>query len=536
MNRRARNRSLKQRITMIVQIGLCMSVAFCLVSCGNGTQTEQTTAAVTEDTRIQTTAVLEESTDGQTESVSAANQEPHPQAVPGVQLADPYGIFIKGQAPVYLLKDKPPAIETEGAKAWLESAIYFGGNLHFVVKIEDYSITVIPEDEVAELLEKQKENENLQDWSYFPIDAEQGIYGRSAFEDRWGFPKTEERKPGVRFINSIEGAGISGGSFNVDHFGSGARYYKEYLDKGYVTSYHWYRTDKQKMELFEPTGEYRIYIPGFADGFTMEFVKASAYEGVEDIPGMSLVNGLGIMATGEKTEEGLKVTYHTWTEGRYTMQLGIPGPSEPSLICRTAEGEEKGTYLKSVLRNSQIGVGGEILKVLGGLTQNALLYKLPDGFEQGEFDLKFHRLQLNSREITEWIKIPVPEEKISVDKTLEFKDCIIRVISAEKLKEPRVYSQNEQGEDILRPAIYLEVEVIMKDDSLLLREVIAAQEEQDPRNPQMQPFAYATYTNGHLKGVYAFYEEGEDEIQLRFESPSYKWLETLIVPVQMMES
>lgn len=149
---------------------------------------------------------------------------------------------------------------------------------------------------------------------------------------------------------------------------------------------------------------------------------------------------------------------------------------------------------------------------------------------------KFHRLQLNSREITEWIKIPVPEEKISVDKTLEFKDCIIRVISAEKLKEPRVYSQNEQGEDILRPAIYLEVEVIMKDDSLLLREVIAAQEEQDPRNPQMQPFAYTTYTNGHLKGVYAFYEEGEDEIQLRFESPSYRWLETLIVPVQMMES
>lgn len=528
MNRRARNRSLKQRISMIVQIGLCTSVAFCLVSCGIGTQTEQTPVAATEDARIQTSAALEESADRQTESVSTANQEPLPQVIPGVQMADPYGIFMKGQAPVYLLKERPPAIETEGAKAWLESAIYFGGNLHFVVKIEDYSITVIQEDEVAELLER--------DWSCFPIDEEQGIYGHSAIEDKWGFPKTEEKKPGVRFINSIKGAGISGGSFNVDHFGSGARYYKEYLDKGYVTSYHWYYTDKQKMELFEPTGEYRIYIPGFADGFAMEFIKASAYEGVEDIPGMSLVNGLGIMATGEMTEEGIKVTYHTWTEGRYTMQLAIPGPSEPSLICRTAEGEEKGTYLKSVLRNSHNGVGGEILKVLGGRTQNALLYRLPEGFEQGEFNLEFHRLQLNSREITEWIKIPIPEEKISVDKTLEFKDCIIRVISAEKLKEPRVYSRNEQGEDILRPAIYLEVEVIMKDDSLLLREVIAAQEEQDPRNPQMQPFAYPTYSNGHLKGIYAFYEEGEDEIQLRFESPSYRWLETLIVPVQMMES
>ena len=147
------------------------------------------------------------------------------------------------------------------------------------------------------------------------------------------------------------------------------------------------------------------------------------------------------------------------------------------------------------------------------MTQDALLYEIPAGFEQGEF----HKLQLNSREATDWLKIPVPKEKIPVDKALEFKDCIIRVISAEKLKEPRVYTKDEQGEDILRPVVYLDVEVIMKDDSLLLREVLALQEEPDPKNPQMQPCANPPYMNGHLKGIYAFYEEGEDEIQLRLE-------------------
>ena len=192
MNRKVQHRSLKQQTSMIVHIGLCMSVAFCLASCSNGTNSgtkaEQTTVTGEKDTARQTASGLDATTDGQTELIGTVNHEPLPQAVRGVQLANPYGIFRKGQPPVYLLKEKPPAIETDGAKAWLESAVYFGGNLHFVVKIEDYSITVIPEDEVSELLEKEKEHEILQhegagaprDLSYFPIDEEQGIYGRSA--------------------------------------------------------------------------------------------------------------------------------------------------------------------------------------------------------------------------------------------------------------------------------------------------------------------------------------------------------------------
>ena len=44
--------------------------------------------------------------------------------VQGVQFAEGFGICAPGQPPVYTMESPPPPIETEGAKAWLQSAGY----------------------------------------------------------------------------------------------------------------------------------------------------------------------------------------------------------------------------------------------------------------------------------------------------------------------------------------------------------------------------------------------------------------------------
>lgn len=455
MNKPARHRTLRC-IKIMLPISLCLAATLCLVSCKSDPTPEPPSPAVAE--------------------------APLTTSIQGLQFASPYGIFTNGQPPVYILKEQPPAIEAEGARAWLQSALYVGGNLHVVVKIEDPSATETLQEEGTE-------------------------------------------RPAERSV--IEGAGIPGGRFIIDGIGMAAKTHNEY-------QYHWYRTDQQKLEPFEPEGTYQIEIPGFPEGFSVEFQKAAVFAEAGDIPGMTLKDGLGIMAVGEQTAEGIQITWHTWTDGRYTMQLAIPGPSFPTLICHTAEGEETGTYQRTVLSGDRYGIGQEILAALGGRTQDALVYDLPAGVEQGAYTLEFNKLQLNAREMTKWLKIPVPQEKTPVDQTLEFGDCSIRIISAEKENEPRAYTKNEAGEDILLPAVYLEVEVIMKDDTLLLSQVLAVQEEADPQDPASQQWAYPSYLNGHLSGVYAFYEEGEEEIQIRFENPSYKWLETLSVPVQMI--
>ena len=41
------------------------------------------------------------------------------------------------------------------------------------------------------------------------------------------------------------------------------------------------------------------------------------------------------------------------------------------------------------------------------------------------------------------------------------------------------------------------------------------------------------YQNGELVGIYAFYEEGDKDLDLRFEGPGYVWHEAFRVPVQL---
>ena len=42
-----------------------------------------------------------------------------------------------------------------------------------------------------------------------------------------------------------------------------------------MTAYLTYYSDKMKLEIPGPEGSYQIHIPGFEDGFSIEFAKAN---------------------------------------------------------------------------------------------------------------------------------------------------------------------------------------------------------------------------------------------------------------------
>ena len=127
------------------------------------------------------------------------------------------------------------------------------------MELKDYSVTEIPKQEAEALLEQQEENPGLveegdqlyKNLDYFPIDREQGIYGRSSFEARAGYRSAEKGVQGEyqkeHFTNSISGAGIPGGSFSADRTARIGNY-QGFLRNGYVTAYLTYYSDMDAIK------------------------------------------------------------------------------------------------------------------------------------------------------------------------------------------------------------------------------------------------------------------------------------------------
>ncbi|MFR6347288.1 MAG: hypothetical protein ACLUN9_11090 [Enterocloster aldenensis] len=521
----------------ILAKGLWLAAVLWLTSCAQGNGAGITGAGGAEGIG---------ETDGirQEQQGKQKQQEQQEEAVNGVQLAKGYGIFSAGQAPVYVLKQEPGPIRTQGAEARLLSSVYHDGTLYFLVELKDYSVTEIPKQEAEALLEQQEENPGLveegdqlyKNLDYFPIDREQGIYGRSSFEARAGYRSAEEGVQGEyqkeHFTNSISGAGIPGGSFSADRTARIGNY-QGFLRNGYVTAYLTYYSDKMKLEIPGPEGSYQIHIPGFEDGFSIEFVKAGQYPGIGDIPGMVIKEGVGIMATGEKTDNGLSVTAYIWTDGTYGATPEVYG-----LVCETAAEKGRGRKTGFQANRNFYGSSSEFMKRIEGREWTTFFYEIPERFDEGSFFLECGSVSLARQEKSGWMSIPVPEGKEELNQSVELSDCTIQIVSAEKI-DRQAWLQKygtimEDAEEHYRPCVYLGTKVTMDGQKdMHLKHVRAVQEEEDPQDPTRDRWGRCVYQNGELVGIYAFYEEGDKDLDLRFEGPGYVWHEAFRVPVQL---
>ena len=529
----------------IVAGSLGVAVALCLAACGTENRAEATGAVSAPETQQE-----ESSPRGE-----AAWQEERPsgekaqsEIVDGVQLAAGYGIFSAGQPQVYVMKKEPEPIETEGAKAWLLSSIYQDGLFRFLVMVEDSSITEIPQQE-AEKLELGEEVREMQimrngeAWypDYFPIDKEQGIYGRSSFEEKAGYRGGNETENGdensdawEKAVYTITGAGVPGGTFSGREIWS-ARDYKSYLTYGSVTHNFAFYTEDMKLETAGPEGSYQITIPGFEDSFSIEFEKAPYYPDVEHIPGMVIKDGIGLMADGEWTKEGLAVTVYTWSEGT----AGVT-PEFSRLKCEADGRTGKGKQLRFQANRSGYGSPQEFLSRMEGRARTTYYYEIPEQFQAGDFFLESSG-EISKRrgevEQSEWLTVPIPEKGAELNLTAELEHCTITLISVEKEEPSMFVISGEDGQEEVRPCVSLGVMVKQKDGTKkVLQHIRIVQEEENPEDPYYDRWARGSYQNGRLTGILAYYKEGDQELKLRFENPEYAWYEAFRLPVQMQDA
>lgn len=507
--------------------GLSLAAALCLASCGAENGAESTGAVG-----------VQEKQQVRPGEEAARQEETQPAIVDGVQLAAGYGIFSAGQPQVYVMKKEPEPIETDGAKAWLLSSIYQDGLFRLLVMVEDRSVTEISREE-AEKLEVKDEDQEMQikrmgeNWGpdYFPIDKEQGIYGRSSFEVKAGYRSGSEDSEG-NALYTITGAGIPGGSFSGKEIWS-SRNYKSYLTYGSVTHNFAFYTEDMKLETDGPEGSYQIDIPGFEESFSIEFEQAPSYPDAEHIPGMVIKDGIGLMAMGEWTEDGLAVTTYTWSDGTAGVTPEVSG-----LKCETDGRTGKGKQLRFQANRSGYGSPREFLSRMEGRARTTFYYEIPEQFQAGEFYLESSGgsfLRRAELEQSEWLTVPIPETWTELDLTAELEDCAITIISAEKEEEPMSFGNGgEDGKEEFRPCVSLGIMVTRKEGTdKVLRYVRIVQEEEHPDNPNYNRWAKGSYRSGRLAEIYAYYKEGDQELKLRFESPEYAWYEVFRLPVQM---
>ena len=141
------------------------------------------------------------------------------------QMVPGYGICKRGEPVLYVLDMDASQMKTDekGVSARLLSAVFQDNVISVRVKFKDDTVTLIPDEKVKEILKQEEENRKKQDqgisvqWddSYFCIDSEKNIYGRSAFQDRIRAEKKEQKAQGARAVtfDRIKGKGIDGLGF-----------------------------------------------------------------------------------------------------------------------------------------------------------------------------------------------------------------------------------------------------------------------------------------------------------------------------------
>ena len=178
------------------------------------------------------------------------------------------------------------------------------------------------------------------------------------------------------------------------------------------------------------------------------------------------------------------------------------------------------------------------MKRIEGREWTTFFYEIPERFDEGSFFLECGSVSLVRQEKSGWMSIPVPEGKEELNQSVELSDCTIQIVSAEKIDRQawlQEYGTNmEDAEEQYRPCVYLGTKVTMDGQKdMHLKHVMAVQEEEDSQDPTRDRWGRCVYQNGELVGIYAFYEEGDKDLDLRFEGPGYVWHEAFRVPVQL---
>lgn len=506
----------------------------------------------TRDRQEQTGAVREQDGQGQTEPENGAREtaaaektaagpvtENQWQMVPG------YGICKQGEPVLYVLDMDASRLKTDGdgVSARLLSAVYQDNVLSVKVKLRDDTVTLIPDEKVKEILEQEEENRKKQEqglyvqWddSYFCIDSGKNLYGRSAFQDRLRTGKKAQKEKGARAVtfDRIKGKGMDGLGFQQQRNSTSCN---DNGKGGYCISTVSEKTiGKEWFTLAKPEGVYELWLEGFQEPMKIVFKKAPSYGSLEDIGGMVVHEGFYGMAEGEVEDEGLRLTTYTYSQDGYRI-----GFSRGKLMATLSDGK---TSELVPARGEQLTTSLDQLSGIQPRSIQETLYRIPEGTAVTEAYLHAEKPVVTSPEQGAVLEIPIPEERQSLDEAVEFRDCRIYLNGIRPMDELYEYGTDENGEPLTRHMVYINARAEMRDADKTLYYVNAVQPEEGQEGGTGDPFktVYAQadmagadkYNAGELAGFKAFYQEGDSVIRLQLQSPSYRWNQEFVLPVQM---
>ncbi len=475
--------------------------AVLLSGCGQGMDTG---IVQTADSHVQAagTAPQESPVSG---AESAAD---HAGPVSGVQFVEGHGICAPESPPVYYMDPGQQPIESEGAKAWLESVTYQDGKWYYRVKVEDYSATVIPDDG---------------NW----------VCQSSDFLDRAGLGSGAGRQTGESMADYIEGTGIPGGRVTAARRASSIEY-GTYETKGCLTIYLEYFTENQALDSLSPQGTYELHVPGFEQAFSFTFVKAGEYPAAEDIPGIVFHEGMGIMAKGQWTDTGLDITYYTYPEQGYIMYPVLSGLSY-------RKGDLEG-YGRLRDRGHSANVSWDYLSGLPeGIQGQTISYDLAPSAKGGRIWLGFDSVGMVHTGEPVKLLVPVRDGPADLDTVIELEECTVKFTSARQSGEP--IQKDAWGEDGTGPFVFVGTEVRMRDPSRKFTALIMHKAVENPASYPYPITARPVYDesgangnnsgNAGLKGYEISCSECGSAVELEINGVMYDWEQEFLVPVQI---
>lgn len=506
--------------------------------------TTETTPEITADS-----VIIEQTTAAETaESEGILSSEPDysPVIAEGYQFVEGMGISSPGVAAFYQMDiSKPVELKNEYATAQLVNAVYQDNTVSAKILIQDHSVTVLSKEEIPEIREEQPDHGEAIpfDNSYFCIDQEKQMYGRSAFQELQA--SISKANNGRGQMGLLRGHGIAEVGFAF-HGQNVSRHYEEYLEHGYVTYSIEMKRQDARFLMKEPEGVYELKLYGFEEPFRFEFHKAPEYKTLDVIPGIEQQDGFYFLATGRTyldtnrkatKNQGniLRVSCHTYPKEGYDV------PPFSAKLSVPIQGKE--TLLEDMRTGSSISLQSDIFSGMPKWGTASYIYDISDTSDLASTKLICEGMTLVTHEKSKTYMLDIPETEAALDIQVEFSDAVLSLASIERREEP-VAIGTYNNEVLKVSTIYLTTLIAPKEESRQLWQLMALCSEDSIKDPQtlyydISPYAYArpdVEPDDYMKtrktlGFIVPYEDGAEQIPIAFYNPRYQWKDTVTISV-----
>lgn len=467
--------------------------------------------------------------------------------VDGYQLIRDYGLCGPGNKTVYQMPySGRPTVEEDGVRATLSAVVYLDGEWRFQVALEDHTAKLVTPEEAEEIKALGEENRKLQeegktphwDESYFTVDEEQSVYGRSAYEQRID----SEGKAGQQweFKLRVTGSGIPEAGYSVNG-GTTGNDYAKVPEGGPALKFTEVRINKKVLSTGQPEGTYALHIPGIKKPLEFTLEPAQVYESPEQLPGVREMADQWIWAEGELDDEMVKVSVFSWPKDEsrsyrtWIREMSLEASRGGGAQAESAK-KAGAAGLCRFLPGAAMQRDGEPLTELGG--RQPVFYggfALPDAPDEASYTFTITDPLVNSMEDSQLIRLPVSEEPQTSDQEIHFAESTIRLTEYERLKDPVLFGYIDEKED-LRPVVSVKTETENRKPGWELIGIAGHTPGDEPYTLGIMPkytFDEKAMRPSGVEGFQVYCEEGDQEVEVYLQNPQYVVYGEFTLPVVM---